>query len=74
MFAWPDKDQHVGPRAQCSSTCMTTLPLAWGWGLSTVFGVKFAVLNRASTGMEVRIKHSMWLHPESDLFVDLTES
>ncbi len=74
MFAWLDKDQHVGPRGQCISTCMTTLPLAWGGGLSTVFGVKLAVFNRASTGMDVRIKHSTGLHPESDLFVDLPES
>ncbi|KAE9378136.1 hypothetical protein N431DRAFT_173720 [Stipitochalara longipes BDJ] len=44
------------------------------WGLFTVFGVKLVVLNRASTGMRVRIKHSTWLHPASDLFVDLAES
>ena len=55
-------------------TCMTTLPLVWGWGLFIVFGVKLAVLNRASTGMKVGIKHATWSHLESDLFVDLAGS
>ena len=51
MFVGIRQGSARGTEDTMSSTCMTTLPLAWVGGLFTVFGVKLAVLNRASTGI-----------------------
>lgn len=54
---------------------MTTLPLACGCGLFTAFGVKLAVLNRASTGIQDEDRAlDMVVRPEPDLFVDLVQT